>query len=262
MSKIDRNFAAALALLSLALAGSLLAGCASSPTPTGAVAPQPIDTDTPQPIAAATPVLPTLPPTAMSGPSFRDDFDGALAAGWQWINEDPSHWNLTDTPGHLRIMVQPSNINDGRIRNFLVREAPQGNFEIATLLRFAPSQFAQFAGLLVYQEQGDAMQFGRSFAQCPTGCVGNGIYFDSYQAGNMDPSNFATKVENDGVAYLRLRREGDTYAAHYSGDGVGWTEIGRHQSTITPKYVGLVGVQGYAAEAPADFDYFTLEVLQ
>jgi beta-xylosidase len=213
---------------------------------------------TPQPTATFT----AIPPTATEPPLvFRDDFEGLLADGWQWIQEDPTHWSLNDAPGYLRIVVQPGSINGERIRNLLVREAPQGNFEISTKLLFTPAANFQIAGLLVYQEQGSALQFGRAFSQCPNGCPGNAIYFDSYQGGAFGASNFATKVNLDSIAYLRLRRVGNSYTGFYSEDGNNWIEIGTQESGITPRYVGLVGAQGFEGEAPADFDYFILEEL-
>jgi len=105
------------------------------------------------------------------------------------------------------------------------------------------------------------MQFGRGFSGCDSGCPGNAIYFDSYQKGVYDQTNFATPVSNDSVAYLRLTRIGTTYTGYYSEDGSTWTQIGTHESNITPTYVGLIGSQGYEGESPADFDYFTISLL-
>jgi hypothetical protein len=58
-----------------------------------------------------------------------------------------------------------------------------------------------------------------------------------------------------------LRRVGNSYTGFYSEDGNNWIEIGTQESGITPRYVGLVGAQGFEGEAPADFDYFILEEL-
>jgi len=214
------------------------------------------------PLPATPMFLPTqaqLFPSAAPPAGFRDDFDGTLAAGWQWLGEDPTHWNLTSTAGQLRIVIQPGNINDGQVRNFLVREAPQGNFEISTSVRLSPSSQFQLAGLLVYQGQGNAMQFGPAYAPCTGGSAGQCVYFDSYQGGQFGGANFATYVGGGSPAYLRLRRAGTTYTASYSADGSSWKEIGSHQSNIAPRYVGLIGAQGSNGETPADFDFFTLE---
>lgn len=159
--------------------------------------------------------------------------------------------------------MQATNIFDGEPKNFLVFAAPDGNFEIATLLNFAPTSNFQFAGLLIYQGQGNAMQFGRAFADCgaPAVCPGNAIYFDIVEAGQGGRPNFATVVTSAGQAYLRLRREGTTYTGYYSADGSEWIMIGQHESTIAPAFVGLIGSQAYQEETTADFDYFTIEAL-
>jgi len=212
-----------------------------------------------------TPAFATLAPAAPAAPQaqpavtgFRDDFDGALGAGWQWLGEDPTHWDLTSAPGHLRIVIQGTNINDGTPRNFLVRQAPQGNFEIATSVRVSPTSNFQLAGLLVYQGQGNALQFGPAYAPCSGGASGQCVYFDSYQGGQFGAGNFATYSGGASPTFLRLRRVGSTYTAYSSADGASWQEIGSHQSNIAPGYVGLVATQGFNGEVPADFDYFTL----
>ena len=240
-------------LIFFSFLGLMAFACSLGATPSATATPEPAE-----PVASVPPVA-----SATASPVlFRDDFEGSLAVGWQWLHEDPTHWSLTATPGHLRIIVQPSSVNEERVRNFLVRPAPDGNFEIGTLLRFTPTSNFQFAGLLIYQAQGNAMQFGRAFAQCGSAyCVGNAIYFDSYQAFKFDPTNFATQVDNPSVAYLRLSREGTNYTAYYSSDGNNWNTIGQHTSSITPTYVGLIAAQAQPQEVPADFDYFTIKAM-
>lgn len=205
-----------------------------------------------------TPIPPTPDPAI-----FRDNFEGALGEGWSWLGEDATHWNLTDAPGSLRITVQPCNIAaDGQARNFLVRAIPEGDFQIETLVKFEPFSNFQFAGLLIYQEQGKAMQFGRAFAKCgfPV-CKENAIYFDIADPGAVNPPNFVTVVNETSQAYLRLRREGNQYTGFYSADGVNWTLIGTHASDIAPVFIGLIASQGFEAETPADFDYFAVELV-
>jgi beta-xylosidase len=73
--------------------------------------------------------------------------------------------------------------------------------------------------------------------------------------------NYATSTANKSEAYLRIVREGRTYTAFYSDDGINWQAIGRHESDLFPFYVGLIASQAYEQPAIADFDYFTLEAL-
>lgn len=202
--------------------------------------------------------LASAPAAQPSAAGFRDDFDGSLGAGWQWLGEDTSRWNLTSTPGHLRITTGNATIRDGQPRNFLVRAAPQGNFEIATAVRITPTSNFQLGGLLVYASQGNAMQFGQAYAQCSDGAAGQCVYFDNYVNGQIVQPNFGTFAGGASLLHLRLRRTGTTYTTSYSTDGSGWADIGSHQSTIVPAYVGLISAQAFNGEVPADFDYFTL----
>ena len=99
-------------------------------------------------------------------------------------------------------------------------------------------------------------------------CVGNGLYYDNQVVDEgvrsdegFRADNFATSTLAKSEAYLRIVREGMTYTAFYSDDGVNWQAIGRHVSDLVPSYVGLIASQGYEQPATADFDYFTLEAI-
>lgn len=210
------------------------------------------------------PTVPPPPPTPTFVPvHFRDDFDGALTPGWYWMGEDPSAWNLTEAPGSLRIYTERATAREGDPINFLFRSAPQGDFEITTFLRFEPYSNYQFAGLIIYEKQGSAVQFGRGFAICasPTLCDGNSLYFNVFASGTEGLDNFAYNPKSRDAAYLRLRRHDNTYTAFYSPDGEQWIETGVHTSRMTPVYAGLISAQGDEGEAAADFDYFTLDTL-
>lgn len=259
-----------LALTVLVLASVAPAcGGAVSPTSEPIATPMPTDTSTPNPTVTPeptdtpAPIPPTATPVVETHGRFRDDFDGVLAAGWSWVREDPTHWNLTDAPGALRIVLQPGGIGSiasSPANNLLLRQAPEGDFEIATLVHFTPTSNYQSAGLLIYQDDANAVQFGRAFCSAPGGCAGNGIYFDRAQHGEFD-ENYATAMTNPSEAYLRLRREGTTYTGNYSEDGANWIVIGQHTADLTSLRVGLIAAQAYAAETTADFDYFTIERL-
>jgi beta-xylosidase len=257
----------------------LLAACGGIPTPDTEATPQatlaaiqptqPADTSTPNPTVTPeptdtpVPVPPTATPVVETPGRFRDDFDGVLAAGWSWIREDPTHWNQTDAPGALRIVLQPGGIGSiagSLANNLLLRQAPDGDFEIATLVRFTPTSDFQYAGLLIYQDDANGLQLGRAFCSAPGGCAGNGIYFDRARHGEFG-ENYATATANQSEAHLRLRREGAIYTGIYSEDGANWIVIGQHTADLTSLRVGLIAAQAYEAETTADFDYFTIETL-
>lgn len=285
-----------LVVLSL-LAAMLLPACGGAPPeavptppPTTAAteAAEPADTPVPEPMATATTELPTATPeptatpvleepsptpeptstpqptaTATTGPVvvFRDDFNGALAEGWGWLRQESTYWNLTDAPGSLRITLQDGFIALSSAKNVLVRNAPSGNFEIATFVRFTPTSNYQLAGLVVYQDEANYLQFGRAFCDSPGACVGDGVYFDNQGAGEGFKTNYGSATVSQSQAYLRLRREGNTYTGYYSDDGTNWTVVGQDINNSTSLRVGLIAAQAMQAETTADFDYFTITTL-
>ena len=229
----------------------------------------PPPTSTKVPTPKPTPVPPTSTPTSTPLPPFRDDFTQLLEPGWIWLNEDRFKWNMSEIPGFLRIYLSDEGL--GQAENVLLRNAPEGNFEITTRVLFTPYSNFQFAGLVIYQDDGHALQFGRAMCYLPSipgNCVGNGLYYDNIDVdegvegeGYSVGDNFTTSTVKKGEAYLRIIREGRTYTAFYSDDGTNWQTIGRHESDLFPSYVGLIASQAYEQPAKADFDFFTLEAM-
>jgi beta-xylosidase len=191
-----------------------------------------------------------------------DDFTSTtLDSRWSWINEDPSQWSLTKQRGNMKITCTSSGLFCNSTMNLLVQPAPEGDFAIQTYLLFKPKVNFQFAGLLVYLDDGNYVAFGRAFCdvEAPT-CVGNGIYFDHEEADTWIQPNFATAVTQVAKAYLRLERRGNEYIAYYSADAKQWQYIGTHTGGFTPAYIGLYVGNGCseAPKIPAAFNYFKL----
>ena len=216
-------------------------------------------TNTTAPINTPVPPPTFVPPIEfLPGESFRDDFDGRLAEGWSWTAEDPAKWSLSEVSGALQIMASNASFDGaGLPANVLLREAPSGDFEITTSLHFAPSSNFQFAGLVVFQGQGNALQFGRAFCGFANTCVGDGIYFDNFENGSIAGDNYQTPFRGSHV-YLRLTRVGNTYTGYYSGDGQNWKMTGEHVRDFPQARVGLMAAQA-PTEIPAVFDYFTMD---
>jgi beta-xylosidase len=207
---------------------------------------------------------------ALSGPNLQavaepsapvaewiDDFDSpTLDSRWLWVNEDPSHWSLTERPGFMRITAQ-----DGG-QNLLLQNAPTDDYAVETRLLFEPTQNIQRAGLLLFQDFDNSFSLMRAFCGFPPGCVDNGIYFDHVEAGQPVGSNFAMTTSVTGEAYLRVERLGNAYTGYVSEDGEHWTLVGTHVAGVgfAPSMIGLFANYSSlgAGEIPADFDSFTL----
>ena len=206
-------------------------------------------------------ILANAASSVASSVTWTDDFDAAsLDSSWSWIRNDPTHWSLTERPGFLRITT---NTQQGPVvfNNLLVQPVPVGDYEIETRVQFLPTENYQAAGLLVYQDDMNGLQLVRGFCdRPPPTCVNNGIYFDYVKDGNLIGGSYAMTIPSQGDTYLKLIRQGPAYTGYVSIDGVNWTLVGVHTTSITPSMIGLkAGNQKQGdAEIPADFDFFTL----
>ncbi len=186
--------------------------------------------------------------------ALQDDFSGNLQPDWTWVRGNDALWSLTSQPGFLR-MVLESGLQP---RNLLVRDARSESFQITTHLLFTPTSNYQFAGLIVYQDDGTRVELGRAYCDLQNECVGNGIYFDAYEDGQFRGENFATETQRADEAYLRIDKAGSLLTGYYSEDGASWSLIGEHEAFMTDPRVGLMAGQSFETGAVALFDYFTL----
>ena len=151
---------------------------------------------------------------------FRDQFDGKLAEGWQWI--DPlgnSTMSLDARRGFLRITVTgyhdlwPANHNYNAPR--LMREV-SGDFTIETEMA-GPSRWC--GGLLVWKDQSNYVRFER------------GIHFKNELSLESANNGKFTSQARDYAAgdptWLRLTRQGSTITAAYSFNGTEWLPLKR-----------------------------------
>jgi len=243
----------------------VLSACGNPTTPA------PIPTNTPIPSATIIPSItpsptiaftPTVTLTSTITPTpypmvFRDDFEGSLDRSWRWIRENKQTWNLTSNTGWLELLTSSGHIGSEDVENILVRQAPSGNFGIETKLKFKPVSNFQMADLLIYKSPENFIQFGRAFCDILP-CPGDGFYADLSANFEANPENFAVAAPATDTVYLRLLKEGNTYTAYSSEDGITWTLIGAHTSEMKPALVGLVAGQNSSTPQPAQFDYFVI----
>ena len=196
--------------------------------------------------------------SAVGNGAFSDEFNGKLEDGWTWLGEDATHWNLSSSFGSLRIILPENGLSEqGLPHNLLLHDSTTGNFQIETKVLFVPTSNFQFAGLVVYQDNDNALHFGRCFCNPndDDSCVGDGIYFDSIKSNVWE--NFATRLSNVNAVFLRLTREENTYTGYYSLDGTTWFIGGTFTRNIKSPRIGLFADQS-TVEISADFDYFKL----
>ncbi len=190
--------------------------------------------------------------------AFIDEFEETLSSEWTWLDgSDAGIWSLTERPGALRITVQPSATKPPS--GAVVVAAPAGDFYIETKVEFTPLSNFQRAGLLIYGNADNVLVLGRGFCSyTDSGCVLNGIYFDS----SLSTANHATETPEKDLAWLRLWKRGQEVTAQYNEDGAVWQTIGVHSFPYTGALrVGLIadGELGATTGVPAYFDYYRLE---
>jgi len=213
--------------------------------------PTSLPTDTPLPPSPSP--IPSDTPTP--APTFSDDFLNTLQPGWTWIRENSSRWSLASEPGFLRIVLEGGRYH----RNILLREVSRQDFDISTRVEFTPTSNFQIAGLIVYADDSSMIKLGRAFCNVAGNCVGNGIYFDSMQNGQLGGPNYATETSLQDEAYLRINKTGSLFTAYYSEDGEDWVAIGEHEAEMPNPKVGVFAGQSNVVGAAANFDYFTLQ---
>ena len=208
-------------------------------------------------LAAGLLVVAVLPPASaapLTSPSttWIDNFDGPpLNSRWSWMNEDPAYWSLTERPGFLRIITQQQK------NNYLIQDAPVGDYAIETHLFFEPTENFQQGGLALYLDDNNQLSLVRAFCGYPR-CVANGVYYDVNEGGVALTYMLATTVQDE--IWLRIVRQGNVYTGYASENGTDWTEVGAPAVGYTPNKIGLRAGNNFqpVGEIPADFDYFSL----
>ena len=220
-----------IALITICL---LLAACATSP------APQPVATQEPRPASKIPnrayytkrcwPACHYDPETVKPVPHPTvHDFDGELPPDWEWINEDATHWTLTEEPGTLRIVSQDGSVSDGlqNAQNVLVYDAPAGHFDIVTKVTFNPTSDFQSATIFVHLDDNHVVSLSRGY--CQESGVGSGVYLTGPEP-NCPPAAVATSEE---TVLLMLRKAGNSYVGYYRPGEGDWVEVGRCSNLTT-----------------------------
>lgn len=220
------------------------------------------------PAGTSSPLPPTNDPAQMetttatpsTPPIFRDDFNGVLAPGWVWINEDAPAWSLSVFPGYLQVSLADGTVRDGDAKNLLLFPIPEGDIQVTTMFTFSPNENFQFAGLIFYESEANHFQVGRSFCRgYGTPCIEAGIYVQFFKNYRIDTPNEATAYDSYAPILLRVTRRGNEYELDISGDGEVWIRYAKYTLDYEPTYVGLIASQNQdLAPIKALFDFFEI----
>ncbi|WP_265521974.1 ThuA domain-containing protein [Oerskovia flava] len=197
-----------------------------------------------------------------------DEFEGNALDGCRWnavVRWDGSKVEVAD--GELRITTQPGDINnDNPIspRNFILQDAPEGDWVAETRFKAPLVHRWQYAGLLAYADDDDYVKLDVVAKNDPGAALNLGAELVSEQNGGFgNGGNRALEIADStesGYWYLRMAKVGDTYEGWVSDGGVNWQSLGQpvtHDADLTS--VGLIAV-GPEQETPVTvaFDWFRL----
>lgn len=225
----------------------------ATPVPTTQVPPtaEPSATPIPEPTATLAPTKTPLP----EGVLFRDDFDGAIDPGWEWENENPDRWALTED-GWLQIVGSPSSLlGDGSQENLLWHDLPTGDFVINAHLKALPFENFHQATIYIYEDPDNYIALNRGYCDiCPTG--GGGFYMEYKVTGNFGAYNVATEADD---VYLRLESGNQMISGYYAFEPDGWQRLGRFGNFFDFTRVGIgVSNVGATEDVVGQFDYFEI----
>lgn len=249
----------------------MISGCGTSPKPAN------IGANTPTIPSAAIVQTATIHPTETPLPGttqtqaaateawttfFQDDFDGFLAKGWQWLNEDPANWSLQAVSGSLQINVGKGYLNLKNAVNVLLVSAPDGDFQVETSLNFPAKGRTHFTGLLLYESEENFIQAGHAYCNPVNRCVGNGIYLEEYNQGKLVQESFAAQNYDRDSVQLRLIYKAGVLTFLTSPNGLAWYRISESKPGFKILQLGLVAGQNQKEVTPVVFDYFQVKSLK
>jgi hypothetical protein len=201
---------------------------------------------------------------------YEDHFDGSsLNPAWTAWGTGPyalvgSDLEFTTEAGDFHPNLEPTY---GPPHHLFLVSAPAGTtqWQAAARVRYnTPNELYEQVNLSAFTDHDNSVKisYGR----------GNGVVEHvllSEHNGVVPPQIPHTVVPYTGYFWLRLDRDGDNYAAYFSGSGttdpdaVSWSYLGAFNNALGDPAIGIGGWNGYSAPAGelAEFDYFRLQVV-
>jgi len=269
----------------LAVVLSLMAGCSQAtdvpPTQSPAQEPvqQPTDTKVPatntvEPTATEVPPTNTPEPTATpsatplpEGMLFRDDFEGVLQPGWEWINENPEKWSFVEFGDSIWLQIvgdKPGNFDDQT--NTLMRALPDGDFVITTHVVADPRQNHHQANVFIFEDAENYIRMNFGYCDHCGLPEGYGYFMETIIENNPFGDFYAVqRSAEDTDVYLRLVSQGGSITGYYATEADEWQRLGAVGNFFEFVSVGLGATnsvpEGWEVEdIEALFDYFEILV--
>lgn len=249
----------------------LLVGCSQTtelpPTqlPTDTIVPP---TDFPTPTNTLEPTATQVPPTLtplMEGTIFRDDFEGYLQPGWEWINENPSKWSFVEFGDSTWLRIIGDNAGGfNEQTNTLMRALPDGDFAITTHIIADPRQDFHQANIFIFENAQNYIRTNFGFCGRCGLPDGHGYFMETIIENNPFGDLYSVpRAAEDTDVYLRLVNQDGSVTGYYAKEYGDWHRIGAFGNYFDFVSVGIGAtnsrpdsMQGEDIEAL--FDYFEI----
>jgi len=199
---------------------------------------------------------------ACTGPG--DTFDGAALDANRWnaiVRPDDTNYVLQD--GTLQITTVGGDIytngDPAATRNFILQDAPAGDWVIETRVGGTLNGGYEQGGLLVYVDDDNYIKYDLISDDGQT--IKNRIELRSEVGGVIqDPQpQVTTPAPGYDAVSLRLTKSGNSYTGEYSEDGETWVSVGAAvTSTMAAPKIGLFTLGVNSPGGTAIFDYFSV----
>ena len=210
----------------------------------------------------------TAVPAAVEVPPTTDEFTAPpLGLQWQWQANPRASWlSLAAAPGRLRLFSQSAPVADNlwMAPNLLLQKWPAPEFVVTTLLRFAPREVGEQAGLVV---------FGQDYAWVGLRRDASGLRLvvrtlKNAREAKGDSAEQETANVAAAVPFVHLRvtvARGGRCRFAWSADGRAFAPVGEEFQARAGVWVGAkvglfaMGRPASAALGHADWDWFHVE---
>jgi len=265
---MNRFITASLVALILALAACALPGQQapeSAPSASTRLPPPTVQAAQPQDTPSG-----EEPPESGSALPFRDDFTGEIAPAWEWVNESPDRWRITDD-GWLEITADnPSVIGGGAAIeqvNLLVLPVPDGDFVATTRVQAEPIESFEQAALSLIQDGENYVAVLTGFcATCAGTISGHGFFMEAFlPALGLGDATILPREASATDVYLRLSYTAATrtVVGLYAVQPDQWQTVRTVSDVPAFKWISLgvsnvPGPDGNTVDLVARFDYFEI----
>ncbi len=189
-----------------------------------------------------------------------------MQPGWNWINENPENWKLTESGWLWMKSDDMCLLNERFQNNLLMRMAPaEGNYRIETYVNANTTANFQQASLYLFEDESNYFSINRGFCDlCPP--RGDGIFSDYMYKNKWN--SFNGRGISEAKVWLRIdvNRDKKQIIAYYATEEGNWVQLRKVPLSLNISQVGLGTSNceqfGNEINLLSVFDYFVVSQME